>query len=326
MLTSEVKAKFLGTIPEVQRSVASDILDKISAHESKTNKSILEFSKDDFTKLLERCVLHARNTFSSRKRFLYGFLNWLIINNYQIDRANASLKGITYEDINQDRTIEREFYRDYKSFLYTIEWAKDVITSNSEASEEAYDLPIALLYLAWEGIEADEAIQIKKEYVDLDSGIWLPISKKYIRPECETLQHLVFFKEAQQYMINGKASKTYCKSEYLLRTYLSPQIDNEQIKEIIYRFGKKIKGAIPKSFSYQRLKLSGIFYRAHNKENEECCVDDLIRSPLNPSPDSGHESRISVLSRFFDTQFKNDREATDTARSYLIWRKFYYGK
>lgn len=316
-MDSEVRKDFLETLPEIQRNAASDILDKVTIQEKNSRRNIEEFNKSDFVKLLERCVHHARNTFSSRKKFLYKYMEWLEEKNCTTIQSLAVLREVTYEDLRLDKTIEREFFRDSKSFYYTMEWAKEIVTSNSSSAEEAYDLPIVSLFLAYEGATLDEVIEIKKTDIDLDTRIWLPISKRHIHPEPEVLQQIIFFKDATSYAVNPKATKTYCESEYLLRTYLNSKLTKQQVQAVVSKYNLKTRGKMPKVLTYGRVWLSGVFFRAHSKETEEQNVSKMILSPL--------DVRIPQLASFFGVDFKPGREATDMARSYLMWRKFYYG-
>jgi integrase len=316
---SEAKERFLESLPENQRSVASTILQVVAFDEKRKRRSINEFDKSEFIALLNRCLEdgYSKYTFDSRKGLITSYLNFLLENEFRTDGALSAMKDISYDDLSLSSVVEKRLFRDYETLLYFVDWALDEIMKKTESSEEAYATPVCLLLSAWEGIDIDEVVQIKKEHIDDIGGrIWLPISQRFIYPEKETLQRLIAYRDETHYIVSSRAHKTYSTGEYLFRSYLTPQISQDKVRSIINGFNKKSPERVRKTFSYEKVRLSGIYARAHAKETEEHNAENLIKTPTI--------SRVEVLSEFFDTKFKALKEATDFTRSYLQWKKFYY--
>ena len=194
----------------------------------------------------------------------------------------------------------------YKNLNTLFEAIKDSISVSECYDPTLYDLSAVILFLAWYGLDEEEIIDYRKEFV-LDDGLIIRGSK--IEVPFNVLQFFTRLRDADGYyqQARGVIFHTYTYSENLIRTERNATITITMLQGLVNRLNALMDGAY--SLKYRVVHQSGIFYRAYLLECES--ADFNLDDP-------------AFASKVFCEDLTSKAKRTARARDYKLYKQLFY--
>jgi hypothetical protein len=175
---------------------------------------------------------------------------------------------------------EKYYFKNFQELQDTIEFYRE--KCKRESSTLKYGLCEVAIHLAWSGIKMVDLIEIKLQDVDFkEKKIYISRLDRYISIDSMIFNNLIVFLDIKEYN-----AEDYVKPDYLIRTGKMTKLNLSYLSALISRmigdnttFNEGIDNTDKKIISYQRVFLSGIYYRARLDEinNGEISRKDLDR-------------------------------------------------
>ncbi|OUO16175.1 hypothetical protein [Flavonifractor sp. An4] len=243
--------------------VFDQVWKKVEAYEQEIGKSLDSgFTKEEFVAMFNSMRIRHTRTLPNHKAVVMFYIRYLIAHGVLPAEQEKILASVTVDDLS----IKDGKHIYYHKNLATLQAAiNDSVRSADSYDDTLYDLPSAILYLAWYGFTEDEIINFRKDAV-LEDGVMKGDEKIEMPYEiCRLFERL---RDAEGYyqQARGLIFHKYMYSEYLIRTERNPQIDLDNMRGMLYRLNA-IAGRVY-SLRYDVVYTSGIFYRAYRLECE----------------------------------------------------------
>ena len=243
--------------------VFSQVWKKVEAFEKDTGKSLdAGFTKEEFISMFNSMRIRHTFTFPNHKAAVMHYIRYLIANEVLPTDQEQILASISVDDLSIKDSKHIHYY---KNLAMLQEAIADSVRSSDSYDDTLYDIPSAILYLAWFGFTEDEILNFKKADV-LEDGVMKDGVKIEMPYEvCRLIERL---RDAEGYyqQAKGLIFHKYMWSEYLIRTERNPQIDIVKMRGMLSRLNA-IAGRVY-SLRYDVVYQSGIFYRAYRMECE----------------------------------------------------------
>lgn len=243
--------------------VFNQVWKKVEAYEQETGRTLDSgFTKEEFVAMFNSMRIRHAGTFPNHKAAVMHYIRYLIANGCLPANQEQILASVTTDDLSIKNSKHIHYF---KNLAMLQEAINDSVRSSESYDDTLYDLPSAILYLAWYGFTENEIINFRKDAV-LEDGIIKGNDKIEMPYEiCRLFERL---RDADGYyqQARGVIFHKYMYSEYLIRTERNPQIDLDNMRGMLYRLNA-IAGRVY-SLRYDVAHLSGIFYRAYRLECE----------------------------------------------------------
>ena len=272
---------------------------KIEEFEKNTGKCLDDgLTKDEYIQMFNSMGIRHASTFPQHKAVVRYYIRYLISNSILPADQERILASINHDDLRIQENGGK-----LVAYFKDLEALKKAITNTVEAADSydktLYDLPAAILYLAWYGLTEDEIISLPKEAV-VDSGIMVGAMKFEMADfVCELLKRL---RDAEGYyqQARGVIFHQYVYSDFLIRTEKKHQIDLGGMRGLISRFNRITNRKY--SLSYDVVRQSGVFYRAFREElvRPDFNLDDPIFASYIFHEDMSKRSKHLAWSRDYN--------------------------
>ena len=275
---------------------------RLHRFEQKYQKTLEQgYTKDEFIRMISDLKTSNIQGFladkSRIKKYLEFLLEYGIVNEDNIEL----LVSIKYDDIDTSQVYEANFFKNFQELQNAIDATLDAADRIDDA---IFATQIAAIYMAWCGVQLEDAIAMLKSDVKDDHIV---VGNKNIYPNQKIMSFLTEYKDATEYRSSARGIITlkYVESSYLLRTVRSARIEEPKVMRIFIRnFGKSDPDQDANLFHYDKVYLSGIYHRAYLYE----CANGTIR-----------QGDMETISKVFNEKYINVSVANKRLQSY---RKF----
>lgn len=241
---------------------------KVQVFEESVGKSLDDgYTKEEYIALFNSVLTRCTSSFANDKKVVMFYVRYMVAHGALSKEQEEILAGITADDLSIEGTSRIRYFKNLNHLREAIE---DTVKSAERVDETVYDVPSAILYLAWYGLTEEQVLTLPKTAV-LEDGIVLD-GRKIEMPYfvSELLNRL---KDAEGFSTKGKGIifRKYVYSENLIRTEDSYQLNVFQMRASLSRMDKVMDHAY--SLKFDTVRQSGIFYRAYMLECESSNLD-----------------------------------------------------
>lgn len=277
---------------------------KILAFEEKSGLSLdSPLTKDQYVLMFNSMRIRHVTTFFNYKSLLMTYIRFLIANDALPSEQEDVLASVTVDELKINEANGVQYYKNLNTLFEAI---KDSISVSECYDPTLYDLSAVILFLAWYGLDEEEIIDYRKEFV-LDDGLIIRGSK--IEVPFNVLQFFTRLRDADGYyqQARGVIFHTYTYSENLIRTERNATITITMLQGLVNRLNALMDGAY--SLKYRVVHQSGIFYRAYLLECES--ADFNLDDP-------------AFASKVFCEDLTSKAKRTARARDYKLYKQLFY--
>lgn len=244
-------------------NVFSQIWKKVEAYEQESGKSLDNgFTKEEYVSMFNSMRIRHAGTLPNHKAVVMHYVRYLIANGVLPAEQEQILASVTTDDLSIKNSKHVHYFKNLAMLQNAI---SDSVRAAGNYDDTLFDLPSAILFLAWYGFTEEEIINFRKDAV-LEDGVMHGDEKIEMPYEvCRLFERL---RDADGYyqQARGLIFHKYMYSEYLIRTERNHQIDLDNMRGMLYRLNS-IAGRVY-SLRYDVVYLSGVFCRAYRLECE----------------------------------------------------------
>ncbi len=244
---------------------------KVEAFEARIGKTLDDgYTREEYITLFNSILIRCSSSFANAKKAVMFYIRYLIKHGALPAEHESILAGIMTDDLSIKDGANAERIRYFRNLNHLRDAIEDTIKTANRVDETMYDIPSAVLYLAWYGLTEEQVLTLPKTAV-LEDGIILD-DKKIEMPYFLT-ELLVRLRDAEGFRTQGRGVifRRYIFSENLIRTEDSAQLSVSQMRASLSRMDKVMDHKY--SLKFDTARQSGIFYRAYMLECESTNFD-----------------------------------------------------
>lgn len=280
---------------------------RIEKAEKEIGKSLEEgYTKKDYINLFSKLKLATPHSLNPRKTTIRHYVEWLQTQGVLGDDPLSALDSVSYRDLDIGEYYDEGYFKDFGSLHDQIESA---LIATEVVDDRRYGTEITAIYLAWCGVTAEEAIDIKKEDVHED---YISVSGRIVRPIPAIMSYINEYKEETEYNVmlpQGIGTYKYVWSEYLLRSTRRDHIQvAKHLRALLLMFSNKA-GASKTLFPYNKIYWSGIYHRAY--------LYECANGPLKPGD-------MKALGDIFGEKYTYVQDANKRLYAYQQYRDYFF--
>lgn len=276
---------------------------------SLTTVEFSDLTKADLIEMYSKLHQTATSSFESHRSKIRDFAKWMYEQGYGTAQLVNDIIDIQFTDINRFYLYDLYYFR-------SIEELWDTMDSIFEDHGSEFDTFRSAALLVWLGIEIDDLPDMLKTDLDEeDMTIIHPRTKEKIEIPPVDFRSRIFgflidYRDATKYDSKkfGGRLLNYMKSSYLFRSYKNAQFTVKQIRNLSYS-ANKLAQKYQRAFQWDRIYLSGLYYRINEYEKEFGTIrDDLaILEKFFVCNQKGKNQRKLVLLKKYNEyqEFKN---------------------
>lgn len=263
------------------------------------------YTKEEFVRLISSFNISNVSGFLGDKSRLRKYLEWLVETKDLDPNIVSALTSVGYDDIDASRLFELKFFKDFQDLQDTIE---TTLVVADKVDERIFATQIAAIYMAWCGLQMEEALQIRKQDVKDDH---ICVVDRVIYPNATIMQFIKDYRDATEYQSAARAIITlkYTPSEMLFRTARSGYVDSPKTMRIFIRNFGKSGGEDSNMFHYDKVYWSGVYNRAYLYE----CANGLI-----------HQGDIETISKLFNENYTSISVANKRLQAYRKFVQYFF--
>lgn len=237
---------------------------KVLAFEKNIGKSLDEgYTKEEYVELFNFMLVKKSSTFFNDKKAVLYYIRYMIAHGELPREQEEILSSVMAEDLSISLGSARiTYFKDLNHLKAAIE---DTILAANRIDDSVFDVPSAVLYLAWFGLTEEQILTLPKTAVD-DDGVILNGEK--IEMPFFVTDLLTHLRDAEGFETQGRGRifRKYVYSENLIRTEDSHQLTVFQMRASLSRMDKYSNHEY--SLKFDTARQSGIFYRAYMLEQK----------------------------------------------------------
>lgn len=237
---------------------------KVKTFEDNIGKTLDDgYTKEEYISLFNFMLARCSSSFYNDKKVVMYYIRYLIAHDVLPTEQEDILASVVVEDLSIKD--ESDHIRYFKNLNHLREAIDDTVKAADRVDETMYDVPSAILYLAWYGLSEEQVLTLPKSAV-LEDGIMLDDQK--IEMPYFITDLLVRLRDAEGFSTKGRGIifRKYMYSDYLIRTEDSYQMTVPQMRASLSRMDKVMDHTY--SLRFDTARQSGIFYRAYMLECE----------------------------------------------------------
>lgn len=242
---------------------------KVLAFEKSTGKTLDEgYTKDEYVELFNSMLVKKSSTFFNDKKAVLYYVRYMIAHGELQKEQEEILSSVMAEDLSiSSKSARITYFKDLDHLRAAIE---DTVFAANRIDDSVFDVPSAVLYLAWFGLTEEQILTLPKTAV-YDDGIVLDGVK--IEMPYFVTELLIHLRDAEGFESQGRGRifRKYVYSENLIRTEDSPKVTVFQMRASLSRMDKYSNHEY--SLKFDTARQSGIFYRAYMLEQESSNFD-----------------------------------------------------
>lgn len=271
---------------------------KVLQFEKDAGKTLDEgFTREEYVALFNFVLVRCVSTFYNDKRAVLFYVRYLISKGLLPPEHDETVSGIYSNDLKLDNSQRVRYFKNLAHLRDAIE---ESVRCAGRIDDTMWDVPSAILYLAWYGLTEDQILSLPKSAVT-DDGVMLDGELIPMQPFVTDV--LTRLRDSEGFRARTKSDngilRRYVYSEFLIRTEDSPQLTHLQMRSNLSRFGNVM--GHESSLKFKTARQSGIFYRAYITECESngLNLDDIsVASKVFCEDLSPNESKPDPIKRY----------------------------
>lgn len=286
--------------------------DRIASAQELAGKSFSEFTKDDFIAYYFNTTGFSLSAFNDHKQIAKEYLRDIGAGEALID-----LLPIRFQDLDHEDKMENEFFADFNDLYESLVARINKLSIKVDSS--IFDAQAAILMVAWAGVTSDDAANIKKSDVNEYAGAVIVNGREYKIPQ-DGMNLVVRYAQNNRLIKqnnNGLCEMFLKDSNYLFRTFKTDKMTPHAIRASV---PTKLNIPNDKEFSYNNVRLSGVFWRAMQFEKE----NGTIIAPARGSPDETKDAFRRGMEIIFDQKITNDAALRQMLARYRAYKNFFH--
>lgn len=243
---------------------------KVTAFEESIGKTLDSgFTREEYVALFNSALARSSSTFFNDKKAVMYYIRYLVVHGVLPAEQEEVLASISVEDL-RIKEGNKNRIRYFKNLTHLRDAIDDTVKVADRVDETVFDVPSAVLYLAWFGLTEEQILTLPKTAVEED-GITLD-GKKIEMPYFVT-ELLMRLRDAEGFYTKGKGIifRKFIYSDNLIRTEDSYQMTVFQMRASLSRMDRIMDHVY--SLRFDTVRQSGIFYRAYMTECESTDFD-----------------------------------------------------
>ena len=279
---------------------------RVQRFESDVGKALEDgYTKEEFIRLISSFNVSNVSGFLGDKSRIKKYLEWLIESNGFDPNIISEISSVKYDDIDAGRLFELKFFKDFQDLQDMIE---ATLVVADKVDERIFATQIAAIYMAWCGLQLEEALQVKKADVKDDC---ICVGGREIYPNRTIMEFIKDYRDATEYQSAAKAIITlkYAPSEFLFRTARSGCVDSPKTMRIFIRNFGKSGGEDSNMFNYDKVYWSGVYNRAYLYE----CANGTIR-----------QGDMETIRKLFNENYTSISAANKRLQAYRKFVQYFF--
>ena len=275
---------------------------------------VSRFTRQDFLNSYYSRQAVSQSVFENRKNEMQTYLISI-----GADKALSELSTISRKDINYSKTYDKEYFADFDDFYDSLMQRVNSLSINSHDS--IYDMQVASLILAWVGVLSEDAPDIKKSGLNTRLNVLAVNDKTYAVPQKAMDILIAYANKTRIVKYNGRGlcEMPLKEGPYLLRTNKSEKVSAYAVYAGV---SIKLNVADGKKFLYNNVRLSGVFSRVFEHEQQYGEIEDI---PWGYDSEE-KTSYISKLEELFEIEGLSQKTLRERMTQYRAWKDHFHGK
>lgn len=290
------------------------IEEKIASAQERAGKDFSEFTKDDFIAYYFNTTSFSLSAFNEYKQAAKDYLK-----NMRAGEALIDILSIRFQDLDHEDKMESQFFSDFNDLYESLMERISKLSVNVDSS--IFNAQAAILMVAWSGITSEDAASIKKSDVNEYIGAVIVNGREYKIPQ-EGMDLVVGYAKNNRLIKqsgSGLCEMFLRESNYLFRTFKTERMTPHAIRSSVQTKLNVVNG---REFTYNNVRLSGVFWRAMQFERE----NGTIIAPSRGSSDDAKDAFRRGMERIFDQKIVNDAALRQTLARYRAYKNYYHKK
>ena len=274
------------------------------------NKPISEYNREDFVEIISNFNTFTTNTFVKTKSNIHSYFEWLMSRGEMSEEQLKIFSDIHFKDFNVTDSYSLYYFKDFNELYTSLEEAIKFRTEDDD-DEGEFDTLRAIDYLSWYGFTLEDLTNVLKKDIDRDRPIvYRGKNRISITVDEKCIEFLRAYAGTNTFMSRrygrGKSEVSYRRTEYLIRTDRSEQLNSAAIRAISSRINAD-SDEIGKVFTIKKIFLSGMYSRAYLDELENGELSKTDNARLIKLFDSDNSQSKDKLSPSDKNKVKNFR-------------------
>ena len=229
------------------------------------------YSKEDFIRLFNLLKTTSIPIFHYYKHRISRYHEFLFDNGVISQEPNRVLGELKFEDTDSKGAFDVKYIKDFDMLQSVIDM---VLEFDDRVMDQSFATHVSILYLAWCGVECEDAINILKSDVYDDHIV---VAGKKIFPNEKIMRHIIEYRDAEGYDTAittylgeyGHVEMKYRPSAYLLRTTKSDRFNGTGgARKYITKFADIARKTTGINITYNNVYSSGVFSRVYEHEEK----------------------------------------------------------
>lgn len=236
--------------------------------EKQQGKDLNKFNTVELADLFESLKIVNNASVSNRKNLIKQYFEWSVINKLIDITAVEQIVNLSTDKIQSDNIIDKLYFKDYEDLT---DGNNTIIRQcKGDVNDDKVDLFIALTNLSWIGISITDAVLIKGTDIDKNNNI-IHVGNYNIEVPQNIMSdiinrcHLTIFND-KLILLNILEKTAISDITTISEKDLLSRFSN--FKKIINTITDKDNRFYGHSFTYDKIRKSGVFFRMYQYEAE----------------------------------------------------------
>ena len=213
-----------------------------------------------------------RAGFTARKSAVMSYVRAMVESGSLPAEQVTVLSSVHFPDLNvagtvgqaRENAVKLGYFKNFQALKTAV---METVVESGAKYPEKFDIPTAILFLAWFGLTEEEITNVRKADLTPDG---ITVGDRFVSMPDDVMQFLHPVKNSLGYnqQAKGVIFRSYIPSEYLIRTDRTDKMTVESMRPILYRMNKESDCRY--SLSYETAFRSGVYFRAYMLE----CASD----------------------------------------------------
>lgn len=237
------------------------------------NKTPAEYTHSDFLNILQNMNAASTGTFTVAKSSISDWVQWMIERGEMTKEQLDILAKIQYSDLDYSDTYRMYYFRNFDELWESLDLNIGLHLAGKSDDDEEFDTLRCAVYLSWYGFTLDDIVEIlKTDISNTDCVIYRKRGDVSVRIGEKAIACIRDYAEKESFRSRkfGKPDGVevhYRNSAYLFRSCKSAKMNPNQITAMT-RYTNPYSDEVGKRFAFNKIYLSGVYYRIYLDEKE----------------------------------------------------------
>lgn len=285
------------------------------------NKKPIDFTRSDFMRILQNMNATSAGTFTVAKSYMRDWIQWMIDRGEMKQNQLDVLTKIQYCNLDYTDTYKPYYFRNFDELWESLDQSIELHLEGDLDNDGEFDTFRCAVYLSWYGFTLNEIVEILKSDISpTDPIVYRGEEHIPVRIGDKAMGYIREYaaKESFRSRKFGRpdgVEMRYKDSQYLFRSCKSAKMNPNQISAMT-RYTNPFFDEIGKHFAFNKIYLSGVYYRIYLDEQENGTLkstdfDRLARLFSVP------QEQLSIKSKKYDLSSRKYQQ-------YLKYKEAFY--